>query len=178
MNRYKQLRTADHKTYKKMYEIIEQVEKFTHKSEDISQHETLIYILSGALRQIIARNTQPFSIHDRPLNFGATVINQTPETHHIEPEKVDSIFGELYSERDRLQKELIDLKSLLASKEKVIISDTKHHSLFVNSEEIHFLLKRKFTQCQRKFSEANFKVMQIEEDEKKQDSYKNDINEN
>lgn len=79
----------------------------------------------------------------------------------------DLIFGDLYSDKLRMQKEIMNLRSLLNSKVELIIVDCTHHSIFIFKEEIETLLKSKLKKAQKKFEYTNLKIMQIELNQEK-----------
>ena len=96
--------------------------------------------------------------------------NSTSETTTADTVRMttsDLIFGDLYSDKLRMQKEIMNLRALLNTKVELIITDCTHHSIFIFKEEIETLLKSKLEKAQKKFEYANIKIMQIELNQEK-----------
>lgn len=74
----------------------------------------------------------------------------------------DLIFGDLYNDKLQMQKEILNINSILNTKVEVMIIDCTHHSIFVFKEEIEELLKRRLKKARKKFEYTNLKIMQIE----------------
>ena len=74
----------------------------------------------------------------------------------------DLIFGDLSADKLRMQKEILNLRSILNTKVEIMIIDCTKHSIFIHKEEIETLLKNKLKKAQKKFEHCNLKIMQFE----------------
>ena len=71
---------------------------------------------------------------------------------------VNEVIIDLLETKHHQERELLNINGLLNSKDQLIIADHNKHSIFIFTEEIEFLLKKKRDRARRRLEQTNAKL--------------------